>query len=198
MAFNNSNYGNFNNGNNANGNEEPKKKTNYPITSLYGADGIMSIRTWTSDRGGVYCILSIKTGVKDPNGGIMYEQKMPTELPRVMLNKEKLCTLLEYLKMTPVAELNGTLDCGKQSSIQLVGDGGGDVKITITNSVGTRTISFKSDTIGNKNINSSMELLVDFLEIAFAYTKLSKLDMEEFGAAVNSTTESATNDDAPF
>lgn len=199
MAFNNSNYGNFNN-NNSNNGGEPKKKSNFRVGKLYGSDGILDVSVWNSDKGGVYCILNIKQAVgKDPSTGMnVYEQKMPNELPSVFMNVEAVRTVLEYLKMTPVDQLNGKYDAG-QSSIEFTSSGA-DVKITLNGKAGTRTITLKANTIGNKNINSSMLNLIDFLEIGFKYTKLAKLDTEAFGNVLTSEggTGEANDEPAPF
>lgn len=199
MAFNNNNYGNFNNGNNNNGGE-PKKKQNFRVGKLYGSDGILDVSVWNSDKGGVYCILNIKQAVgKDPSTGMnVYEQKMPNELPSVFMNVEAVRTVLEYLKMTPVDQLNGKYDAG-QSSIEFNSQGA-DIKITLTGKAGTRSITLKANTIGSKNINASMLNLIDFLEIAFKYTKLAKLDTEAFGnvLATEGGSGEGSNDEAPF
>lgn len=198
MAFNNSNYGSFNNGGNNNGGE-PKKKSNFRVGKLYGSDGILDVSVWNSDKGGVYCIMNIKQAVgKDPSTGMnVYEQKMPNELPSVFMNVEAVRTVLEYLKMTPVDQLNGKYDAGK-SSVEFTSSGA-DVKITLNANAGTRSITLKASTIGNKSINSSMLNLIDFLEIAFKYTKLAKLDTEAFGNVLATEgSGEASNDEAPF
>lgn len=197
MAFNNSNYGSFNNGNQNNG--EPKKKSNFRVGKLYGSDGILDVSVWNSDKGGVYAIMNIKQAVgKDPSTGMnVYEQKMPNELPSVFMNVEAVRTVLEYLKMTPVDQLNGKYDAGK-SSVEFTSSGA-DVKITLNANAGTRSITLKASTIGNKSINSSMLNLIDFLEIAFKYTKLAKLDTEAFGNVLATEgSGEASNDEAPF
>jgi hypothetical protein len=114
------------------------------------------------------------------------------------MNVEAVRTVLEYLKMTPVDQLNGKYDAG-QSSIEFTSSGA-DVKITLTGKAGTRTITLKANTVGNKNINSSMLNLIDFLEIGFKYTKLAKLDTEAFGNVLTSEggTGEANDEAAPF
>ena len=116
--FNQSNYGNGNNNNNGN---SDKKKTNFKVAKMYGTDGILEITVWSSDKGGVYGILSIKAAIgKDPSTGLnAYEQKIGSELPRVMMNAELLRALIEYCKTTPIDQLNGELNTGRGSSLTI-------------------------------------------------------------------------------
>ena len=76
---------NFNNMNNNQGGE--KKKTNFRIGKIWGADGQLDVSVWVADTG-ARTILSIKSAVgKDPStGNNVYEQKMPNELPRFFMN----------------------------------------------------------------------------------------------------------------
>lgn len=200
MAFNNSNYGNGGYNNNNNGGE--KKKTNFRVGRIYGSDGILEVSVWNSDKGGIYGIMSIKTAVgKDPASGMnVYEQKMSGELPSIFMNVELLRVLMEYLKMTPVERLSGELDTGRGATMSIQGSGN-EVKITINNQkTGTRTITLKALTIGDKNINASMLNLIDYITICWKHAKLAKIDAEEFSKALSDGNEEAASDasEVPF
>jgi len=201
MAFNNSNYGNNNGGYNNNNNGGEKKKTNFKVGRIYGSDGILEVSVWNSDKGGVYGIMSIKAAIgKDPSTGMnAYEQKMSGELPSIFMNVEILRALVEYLKSNSVEQLSADIDTGRGATMSIHGSPT-DVKITINNQkTGTRTITIKAMTIGNKNINASMLNLIDYLTICCKHAKLAKIDGEEFAKALadgEDTSDAAA--DVPF
>ena len=92
------NNGGFNNVN-QNNNGEQKKKVNFKMGTVYGDDGTMDIGIWTSDSG-VFAIFTIKQEVgKDPSTGKgVYETKPPKELPRLFMNRDKMCLLYHAMQ----------------------------------------------------------------------------------------------------
>ena len=185
---------NFNNMNSNQGGE--KKKTNFRIGKIWGADGQLDVSVWVADTG-ARRILSIKSAVgKDPStGNNVYEQKMPNELPRFFMNIDLLRAFIEAIEQTPdVGSVNLVLDKGGNNKLTVVGQAT-SIKLTIDSpKQGSRTITFESTPVGSKNIHASFKNLVEYLKIGYKKALTAKLDPDEFGLAVGSN----ESDDTPF
>lgn len=183
MPFNTNN--NFNNNSNNNGGE--KKKTNFRLGKVWGSDGQLDVSIWVADTG-VRAILSIKSAVgKDPSTGAnVLEQKMPNELPRFFMNIDLLRAFIDVVEATPdLGSVNIVLDKGNAGKLTIIGQGS-SIKLTIDSAKqGSRTITFDSIGVGNKNIHAAFRNLCEYMKIAYRKALTNKLDPEEFGMAVN-------------
>lgn len=166
----------------AGNNSGEKKKTNFRVGRVYATDGTVDVSVWNSDKGGCFCILSIKAAVgKDPSTGTnVYEQKMSGELPSMVMNLEMVRAFLEVVKKQDPENLNFKLDTNRGSSITVVG-AGSSIKVTIENAKnGTRTVTFDAVPVGSTNVHANWRNLVDMVEICFKKALRNKLDPEEF------------------
>lgn len=183
MPFNTNN--NFNNNSNNNGGD--KKKTNFRLGKVWGSDGQLDVSIWVADTG-VRAILSIKAAVgKDPSTGAnVLEQKMPNELPRFFMNIDLLRAFIDVVEATPdLGSINIVLDKGNAGKLTIVGQGS-SIKLTIDSAKqGSRTITFDSIGVGNKNIHAAFRNLCEYMKIAYRKALTNKLDPEEFSMAVN-------------
>lgn len=183
MPFNTNN--NFNNNSNNNGGD--KKKTNFRLGKVWGSDGQLDVSIWVADTG-VRAILSIKAAVgKDPSTGAnVLEQKMPNELPRFFMNIDLLRAFIDVVDATPdLGSINIVLDKGNAGKLTVAGQGS-SIKITIDSAKqGSRTITFDSIGVGNKNIHAAFRNLCEYMKIAYRKALTNKLDPEEFSMAVN-------------
>lgn len=183
MPFNTNN--NFNNNSNNNGGD--KKKTNFRLGKVWGSDGQLDVSIWVADKG-VRAILSIKSAVgKDPSTGAnVLEQKMPNELPRFFMNIDLLRAFNDAVEATPdLGSVNIVLDKGNAGKLTIIGQGS-SIKLTIDSAKqGSRTITFDSIGVGNKNIHAAFRNLCEYMKIAYRKALTNKLDPEEFGMAVN-------------
>lgn len=185
MAFQNNNFG----GNSAQNGE--KKKTNFRVGRLYGSDGIFDLSIWNSDSA-VFTIFMIKQAVgKDPaSGANVYEQKAPSELPRVFLTPEYVRALLEAMKTADGNNINITVTPKRGSKLTMSGSNN-QWKLSLeTEKNGSRTMTFDAISVGSTNINASWKNLQDMLSVCLKKGVYSKLDPEEFGMAVSAASES--------
>jgi len=191
MAFQqNYNGGNSNNNMNQGGD---KKRTNFPVGKVYGVDGLLTVTIWNSDSA-VYTIFQIKQAIgKDPSTGAnAFEQKAPSELPRVFMNPEYLRAFIEAAKTQSEIHISPK----KGSKIDITGIKSNQIKITIeTEKQGTRTITFDAIPCGEGSIRASWQNLMELLGIAMKKALFAKLDPEEFGMALASEN---TTEEAPF
>ena len=166
----------------AGNNSGEKKKTNFRVGRVYATDGTVDVSVWNSDKGGCFCILSIKAAVgKDPSTGTnVYEQKMSGELPSMVMNLEMVRAFLEVVKKQDPENLNFKLDTNRGSSIAVAG-AGSSIKVTIENAKnGTRTVTFDAVPVGSTNVHANWRNLVDMVDICFKKALRNKLDPEEF------------------
>lgn len=166
----------------AGNNSGEKKKTNFRVGRVYATDGTVDVSVWNSDKGGCFCILSIKAAVgKDPSTGTnVYEQKMSGELPSMVMNLEMVRAFLEVVKKQDPENLNFKLDTNRGSSITVTG-AGSSIKVTIENAKnGTRTVTFDAVPVGSTNVHANWRNLVDMVDICFKKALRNKLDPEEF------------------
>lgn len=183
------------NNNNQNG---EKKKSNFRVGKIYGADGTIDIGVWNSDKGGCYAIMSIKAAVgKDPStGGNVYEQKMSGELPSICMNLSKIRVFLEAVKDQDPGTLNTVIDTERGAKLTIVGSGS-SVKLTIDNQkTGTRTVTLNASPAGYTNIHADFKNLVDMIDICFKKAIRSKLDPDEFSMAF--ADDPSNGGDTPF
>lgn len=179
----------FNTNNNFNSTNQngDKRKTNFRLGKVWGSDGQLDISVWIADTG-VRAILSIKSAVgKDPSTGAnVLEQKMPNELPRYFMNMDLLRAFIDVVDDTSdLGTLNIILDKGAAGKLTIIGQGN-TIKMTIdSQKQGSRTITFDSVAVGNKNIHASFKNLVEYLKIAYKKALTNKLDPEEFSMAVS-------------
>lgn len=176
---------NFNNSNNQGG---EKKKTNFNIGKIWGADGQLSVSLWIADTG-VKTILSIKSAVgKDPStGNNVYEQKMPNELPRFFMTIDTaLAFIISCENAADLGTVNFVLDKGNNNKLTVAGQGT-SIKMTIdTPKQGSRTITFESTPVGSTNIHASFKNLIEYIKIGYKKSLINKLDPDEFGMVLGS------------
>lgn len=181
MAFNQNN--NFNNSN-SNGGE--KKKENFKIGKLWGSDGQLEVSMWVPPTG-ARAILRIKSVVgKDPStGASVLEQKMPNELPGFFMDINVLKAFLVAVEgASDYGALSFVIDKGGNNKLTVAGQGG-TIKMTIDSAKnGSRTITFESVAMGNKNVHAAFMNLHEYLKIAYRKALTSKLDPDEFALAV--------------
>lgn len=192
MAFQQNNFAQSNQSNQ----QGEKKKTNFRVGKIYGTDGTMDVSIWNSDKGGCYCVLSIKAAIgKDPStGGNVYEQKMSSELPSIFMNTEIVRTLIESMKSQKPETIETSIDTGRGAKMSITGDGN-SVKITIENQkTGNRTITFDAVPTGTTSVHANFLNLVDMLSICHKKAIMNKLDPEEFAMV----TGEALLDEVPF
>lgn len=188
MAFNNNNFGNS--GNNQGGD---KKKTNFKIGKIWGADGVLEVSVWVADTG-VRSILSIKSAVgKDPStGNNVLEQKMPNELPRFFMDAPLMNSLFTCVNALDIGTANIVIDKGNNNKLSIVGQGN-QIKITIDSAkCGSRTITLDALVINGKAIHGHFNTLIEYLKIAYKKAITNKLDPEEFGMATGDNGEDET------
>lgn len=176
---------NNNFGGSPNNNQGDKKRTNFPVRRLYGSDGILDLSVWNSDSS-VYTIFQIKQAIgKDPSTGAnAYEQKAPSELPRVFLNPEYLRAFYDAAKSADINNLNLSISPKRGSKMTVVGSGS-QVKITVeTEKQGSRSVTFEGIPVGNSTVNASWKNLITVMEIALKKALRSKLDPDEFAMAL--------------
>lgn len=195
MGFNQGNSFNSNNNQQSTGGD--KKKSNFRIGKIYGSDGLMDVSVWNSDKGGCYCIMSIKTAIgKDPStGALVYQQKMSGELPSLIMNVEALRALLEGLKMSKPETCDIKLDTKRGSKISIAGSPS-SVIITIENKNGQAKITVEPISVGITNVHANYFNIIDMLDIAYKKAIRNKLDPDEFAMAVGG--DEALSDEAPF
>lgn len=175
-----------------NGQAGEKKKSNFKIGKIYGSDGIMDVSIYKSDKGGVYCILSIKAAVgKDPSTGQnVYVQKMSGELPSIFMNMDVCHTFIECSKIFEPSTVKATIDTGRGSKMNIEGSDTA-VKITIENQkTGPGTITLDAIPVGSTNVHATYKNLVEMVKIALKKMLTNKLDPDEFAMVVSSDDES--------
>ena len=159
MAFNNNN--NFNNSGNNQGGD--KKKTNFKIGKIWGADGVLEVAVWCADTG-VRSILSIKSAVRF---------FMDAALMNAFING--------ISQVSDMGTVNFAIDKGNNNKLTVMGQGN-QIKITIDHpKCGSRTITLDSVIINGKPIHANFNILVEYLKIAYKKALTNKLDPEEFG-----------------
>lgn len=174
-----------------------KKKSNFRVGKIYGNDGTMDVSVWNSEKGGCYCILSIKAAVgKDPSTGAnVYEQKMSSELPSIFMNTEIVRAFIEAAKSQKPETINMSVDTTKGAEISVVGNGN-SIKITINNKkTGTRTITIDAVPTGATYVHANFLNLIDMMDICFKKAIRNKLDPDEFAMATGETENSG---ESPF
>lgn len=191
MAFN--NYNGNSGYNNQNNNGEEKKKTNFNVGRLWGADGVVDLSIWNSDKG-VKTIISGKSSVgKDPSTGAnVYEQKKPNELPRFFMNVNQVRAILDAVDGVDPSTLNIVMDKGQAGKLTITGSNT-EIKFTIDSckaGIGARTVTFPAINLGGRNIHSDFNIFIEYLKVCYKKGLYVKLDENEFGMAV------ASEDDA--
>lgn len=191
MAFN--NYNGNSGYNNQNNGGEDKKKTNFAVGRLWGADGVVDVSIWNSDKG-VKTIISGKSSVgKDPStGSNVFEQKKPNELPRFFMNVNLVRALLDATDNTDPSTLNIVMDKGQSGKLTITGSPT-EIKFIIDSckaGIGSRTITFPAINLGGKNIHSDFNIFIEYLRVCYKKGLYTKLDENEFGMAVASEDDS--------
>lgn len=196
MAFQNG----YNNNNGASQGGE-KKKANFRVGRIYGADGILDVSVWNSDKGGVYTVMNIKSAIgKDPStGATVYQNKMSCELPSVYMNLDLTRTFVECVKDKDPSTLNFTIDTKRGSKITVIGSPT-DVKITIENQKngGNATVSLDAIPVGSGSVQAKFNNLVDFVNVCFTKSLMNKLDPEEFAMVMPAAENTDNTGDVPF
>lgn len=196
MAFQNSNFGQA-------AQQGDKQKTNFPVGRINGSDARMDISIWKSTSG-IFTIFMIKQAVgKDPSSGMnVYENKSPSELPRVFFHTDSIRALQTALDNADPNNININIqqNGSKNSSRMIIsGAANGQVKITLeTSNNGNRTITLDAIPCGAINVNAAWLNLKEFVKIASKKALLSKMDPAEFGSAIGSSEESSSSEELPI
>ena len=200
MPFNVNN--NFNNNQQGVANNTDKKKTNFRIGKIWAQDGQLEVGVWVASMG-VLTVLTIRSVIgKDPStGSNVLEQKMPGDIPKFYMNVELVQAFLAYIDQCPkddIARINVVFDKGTSGKLTIVGDGN-SIKMTIDSNKqqGSRTMTFESMCVGNKNIHSAFLVFCEYMKIAYKKALYNKLDPDEFAMAVGSA-GADDNDDIPI
>lgn len=188
-----SNYGGGNSNNQQQDGE--KKKTNFPLGRFYGSDGLLVLSIWLS-QSSVNTIFQIKQSVgKDPGTGMnVFENKGPTEMPRIFLKPDQLRVLLEAMKTRDSVDY--TPNEGN-SRITITGIKSGDIKITIAEKKHPqpRVITFPAVPVGDTNVqNGNWANIIQVLQIALDRALLIKLNPDSFTDA----NPAAADDELPI
>lgn len=194
MAFMQSNQG-FNSNNTG----DTKKKSNLQVAKIDTEDGRLTMTVWRSDRGGIYLVMSILKAVgKDPTTGrVLYEQKMPNEVPAIYLARKGADSLYECVNMQNV-QGDATLRCQVKSDrgdLLTVEPRDGGLYLMIENTkTGVAGMTFKPVPCGVANIHADWKMLRDMVAVAVHKLKYDKLDPEEF----NVNNKDMNDEDSPF
>ena len=190
MSFQSNQYnGNYNN---QQGGGE-KKKRNFKLGKIYANGGIVEVGTWSSEKGGYFIILTIKTEIgKDPSTGAgVYQQKMNSELPSILLNAEEARAIVEGVRLNDLSNINAVLDTKRGSKILFNGSGT-SVKVSIeTSAKGSAAVTFEATPVGSVNVHAGLNNLIKLIEIGYNKALRNKLDPEEFSSA-------ESDDETPF
>ena len=155
----NNNYGNGNYNNNQQMGDKPK--TNFTIGNTRGADGIVDVKAWKSASNVLYAAISIRQQIgKDPNGKVMFEQGLSKDRPGVLIRPDNARSLYEYLKKQDWSRINlidhVTSPDYPNQKISVIGSET-DVKFTIKDEKGSRTITIPATPIGGTYANGAWE-----------------------------------------
>ena len=151
MAFTQNNNFNNNGGYN-NQSTENKPKTNFTIGSVRGSDGVIDVKAWKSAANTLYAAISIRQMIgKDPQGRTTYETGLSKDRPGILIRPDTARALYEYLLSQDPSRLN-LVDFApateyKDQTISFVGSES-NVKITIKDQRGTRTLTIDATPIG--------------------------------------------------
>lgn len=158
MAFT-QNNGNFNNGGYNNQSGENKPKTNFNIGFIRGSDAVIDIKAWKSSSNTLYASLSIRQMIgKDPQGRITYETGLLKDRPGILIRPDAARALFEYLNNQEPSRIN-LVDYApspdyKDQTISVVGSEQ-NVKVTIKDQKGTRTITLDATPVGTTYVNGN-------------------------------------------
>ena len=102
------------------------------------------------------------------------------------MNIDLLRAFIDVVEATPdLGSVNIVLDKGNAGKLTIIGQGS-SIKLTIDSAKqGSRTITFDSIGVGNKNIHAAFRNLCEYMKIAYRKALTNKLDPEEFSMAVN-------------
>lgn len=188
-----------NNSFNNNTTNSGEKKTNFRIGKIWGSDGQLEVSLWIANTG-VRAILRIKSAVgKDPStGATVLEQRKPNELPGFFMNIDVLKAFIDYVAtVTDYGSMSFSIDKGNNNKLTVIGQGN-TIKMTIdSQKLGSKTITFDSIAVGNKNIHAAFMNLIEYIKICYKKALTNKLDPDEFGMVVGSSS-SDDNDDLPI
>lgn len=188
-----------NNSFNNNTTNSGEKKTNFRIGKIWGSDGQLEVSLWIANTG-VRAILRIKSAVgKDPStGATVLEQRKPNELPGFFMNIDVLKAFIDYIAtVTDYGSMSFSIDKGNNNKLTVIGQGN-TIKMTIdSQKLGSKTITFDSIAVGNKNIHAAFMNLIEYIKICYKKALTNKLDPDEFGMVVGSSS-SDDNDDLPI
>ena len=150
MAFTQNN--NFNNNGGYNQSTENKPRNNFKIGFVRGSDGCIDVNAWKSSANTLYAAISIRQMIgKDPQGRTTYETGLSKDRPGILIRPDTARALYEYLLAQDPSRLN-LVDFTpaqeyKDQTISFVGSES-NVKITIKDSKGTRTLTIEATPIG--------------------------------------------------
>jgi hypothetical protein len=139
---------------------------------------------WKSEKGGIYIVMQIyRAAGKDPSSGrVMYEQRMPNDIPSLYFNTENATAfhnLIRNQKCDADFTLNFMMQLNKNSKITVAPDNG-NVKITIETDKGAHSITFNTMTIGTQKVNPNWDVFQKMFAVGVNKLLYGKLDPDEF------------------
>lgn len=157
---------NFNPNQQSNG-QAPQEKTNFKIgKQIRGTDGYVQFSLWKSKNNALYTSIQLRQAIgKDPNGRISYEAGLAKDIPSVLLRADRASGLYSLFKNTPPEQLNYVdkqEDYNTEFSIK--GSPAG-VTLTVTNKLGTRTVTLPSIAMGNVNSYGDWENFLRLMNV---------------------------------
>lgn len=143
---------NFNPNQQSNG-QAPQEKTNFKIgKSLRGTDGTVQFSLWKSKNNALYTSIQLRQMIgKDPNGRVNYEGGLAKDIPSVLLHADRASSLYSIFKNTPPDQINHVDKQEEYNTEFYVKGSPAGVTLTITNKLGTRTVTLPSIATGNVN-----------------------------------------------
>ena len=151
---------------------EVRERTSFKIAKRRGMDGEIEIGLWKSKTGYLYITALIRQQIgKDPNGKASFEAGMPKDIPSVMLTADLARAIYEFFRNNPMVGVDETIrtnDKDPNQTLRIVGSDM-DVKVTITDQKGSRTITFHATPCGSKNFHATWYNVLEL--IAFGIKK---------------------------
>lgn len=174
---------NFNNANTNNNGEAPKKK-NIRVAKIDTDDGRLNITVWRSDRGGIYVVLNMMAAAgKDPQTGrVMYEQRMPNELPSIYMTASYALGLLDAINMQKCNEAaNLNFQYKVRDNVLNVSSEGTNIKMTLESpKTGSRNMTFQGMQVGTGVVHPTWHYFQKMLKMAVDKVLYARLDPDEF------------------
>lgn len=149
-------------------NGEPKKSTNYSLGRVQCDDGRIELRMWRSKNNVLYTSIVIKQAIgKDPQGRTTFENSPLKDLPSVNFRVDKGRAFVNACRKIGLENLS--FECvptewQSDAKIAVKGSPDGSVKLSITDSKGTRTMTVNATPMGNVNVNGNWDNFLALVE----------------------------------